>query len=93
MEEVISNENKKHSITASAVVDTRGGENKTRSLWNGAFMETVNQDGLVEYEYDVLHTVTRLRPNLAEIIENNFDVWYNSAKNHRRNTYRTETDA
>lgn len=65
---------------ARVVVDTRG-EKTTVALWNGAYMETVSQDGLVEYEYDVLHTVTRLRPNLAEIIENNFDVWYNSAKN------------
>lgn len=65
---------------ARVVVDTRG-DKTTVALWNGAFIETVNQDGLTEYEYDVYHFETRLRPNLADIIENNFDVWYNSAKN------------
>ena len=63
---------------ARVIVDTRG-EKTTVALWNGAYMETINQDGLVEYEYDVLHTETRLRPNLAEIIEDNFDVWYHAA--------------
>jgi len=65
---------------ARVIVDTRG-EKTTVALWNGAFMETVNQDGLVEYEYDVLHIETRLRPNLEEIVESNFDVWYEAAKN------------
>lgn len=65
--------------SARVVVDTRG-EKTTVALWNGAFMETVNQDGVTEYEYDVLHTETRLRPNLAELIEANFDVWYETVK-------------
>jgi hypothetical protein len=64
---------------ARVIVDTRG-EKTTVALWNGGYMETVNQDGLVEYEYDILHIETRLRPNLVEIIEANFDVWYNAAK-------------
>lgn len=61
------------------VVDTRG-EKTTVALWNGGYIETVNQDGLTEYEYDVYHFDTRLRPNLAEIIEADFDVWYQAAK-------------
>lgn len=61
------------------IVDTRGSKT-TVALWNGGFMETVNQDGLVEYEYDIYHFEARLRPNLAEIIESNFDVWYNAAE-------------
>lgn len=61
------------------VVDTRGSKT-TVALWNGGYIETVNQDGLVEYEYDIYHFEARLRPNLAEIIEANFDVWYNAAK-------------
>lgn len=61
------------------VVDTRGSKT-TVALWNGGYIETVNQDGLTEYEYDVLHIETRLRPNLAEIIESNFDVWYEAAE-------------
>lgn len=63
---------------ARVIVDTRG-EKTTVALWNGGYIETVNQDGLVEYEYDVLHAETRLRPNLAEIVEANFDVWYEAA--------------
>lgn len=62
------------------VVDTRGSKT-TVALWNGGYMETVNQDGLVEYEYDVYHFDATLRPNLAEIIDSDFDVWYNAAKN------------
>jgi hypothetical protein len=65
--------------SSRVVVDTRGSKT-TVALWNGGFVETVNQDGLVEYEYEVLHIETRLRPNLAEIIEGNFDVWYEAAK-------------
>ncbi|HPK52831.1 MAG TPA: hypothetical protein PK114_00125 [Smithellaceae bacterium] len=65
--------------SSRVVVDTRGSKT-TVALWNGGYMETVNQDGLTEYEYDVLHIETRLRPNLAEIIESNFDVWYNAAE-------------
>lgn len=63
---------------ARVIVDTRGSKT-TVALWNGEYIETVNQDGLTEYEYDVLHIETRLRPNLAAIIEENFDVWYNAA--------------
>lgn len=71
---------KNTALPASRViVDTRG-EKTTVALWNGGYIETVNQDGLTEYEYEVLHIETRLRPNLAEIIEGNFDVWYEAAK-------------
>lgn len=64
---------------ARVIVDTRGSKT-TVALWNGGYIETINQDGLIEYEYNVLHIETRLRPNLAEIIEDNFDVWYETAE-------------
>lgn len=72
------------------VVDTRGSKT-TVALWNGGYIETVNQDGLIEYEYDIYHFETRLRPNLAEIIEGNFDVWYNAAKDTEITTVKPPT--
>ena len=72
------------------IVDTRG-EKTTVALWNGGFMETVNQDGLVEYEYDIYHFEARLRPNLAEIIDSDFDVWYNAAKDTEITTVKPPT--
>ena len=60
-------------------IDTRG-EKTVATLWNGAYIETVNQDGLTEYEYDIYQIETRLRPSLADDINSKFDVWYEAAK-------------
>jgi hypothetical protein len=76
--------------SSRVVVDTRGSKT-TVALWDGVYIETVNQDGLTEYEYEVLHIETRLRPNLAEIIDANFDVWYNAAKDTETTTVKPPT--
>lgn len=49
-------------------------------LWNGNYIESLNDEGTTEYEYDLFITKTRNRNNLVQSIENNFEVWYNKAK-------------
>ena len=60
-------------------VDTRGARS-TVTLWDGSYIETVNQDGKTEYEFSIYQIQVRTRANLSQAVHDSFSVWLEAAK-------------
>ena len=60
-------------------IDTRG-VRTTVTLWDGSYIDTVDQDGKTEYEFSIYQIQTRSRANLAKAVDDNFSVWLEAAK-------------